>query len=61
MYIAGEAANARDIIYNSIHDIKSHMSVTVRLEPVPAEPKASHGVSLGGTFDIVVGLNTISG
>jgi len=36
-------------------------SVTVRLEPVPAEHKASHGVSLGGTFDIVVGLNTISG
>lgn len=57
MYIAGEAANARDIIYNSIHDIKSRMSVTVRLKPVPAEPKASHG----GTFDIVVGLNTISG
>ena len=41
--------------------LKSRMSVTVRLEPVPAEPKASHGVSLGGASDIVVGLNTISG
>jgi protocatechuate 3,4-dioxygenase beta subunit len=51
MYVAGEAGNARDGLYNSIRDGAARAAVTVALAPAPdVEPNA-----MGGTFDIVLG------
>lgn len=52
MYVAGEPANARDRLYNSIRDSAARAAVTVALVPAPEiEPDA-----IAGRFDLVLGL-----
>ena len=51
LYVAGEAANERDTLYNSIRDARQRDSVTARFEPADRiEPGA-----LVAQFDIVLG------
>lgn len=48
MFVDGEARNAKDWIYNSIHDKRARAALTVALRPAP------RGAGLVGTFDLVL-------
>lgn len=57
MYIAGYPLNERDFLYRSIDDARARDSVSVRFERAPRiGPDA-----VAGTFDIVLGRNTLKG
>ncbi len=57
MYVAGEPQNDRDFVLNRVQDEAARKSLIVDLTPAPdLEPKA-----LSGTFDIVLGGNTLKG
>jgi protocatechuate 3,4-dioxygenase beta subunit len=57
MYVAGEPQNQQDWILNSVRDSAARASLIVDLTPAPpVELKA-----LAGTFDIVLGGNTLKG
>ena len=57
MYVAGEPQNDRDFVLNRVQDEAARKSLIVDLTPAPqVEPKA-----LAGTFDIVLGGNTLKG
>lgn len=55
MYVEGAPGNERDSLLNSIRDPAARRSVIVTLKPAPE----IEGGALAGTFDIVLGGNTL--
>jgi protocatechuate 3,4-dioxygenase beta subunit len=57
MYVAGEALNERDGLFNRIRDPDERASVLVTLEPAPDVEAGA----LAGRFDLVIGRNLFRG
>lgn len=55
MYVEGAPGNERDPLLNSIRDAEARRSVIVALKPAPE----IEGGAIAGTFDIVLGGNTL--
>jgi len=57
LYLKGHPGNERDFLYNSLGDAKRRDSVSVAFAPAPRiAPDA-----VAGTFDIILGANTLRG